>query len=165
MNRIKLGDVMFSVVADGKKISRIFITILLFSVLILSLVLTVRCEDNEKGSIKLTSIEKRANFLNSLGYDTDTAVSEEEKEILIPYEFSDVYKSYNALQQSAGYDLLPFAGNYVKQYTIKLKVNGRNDVYAHLLLYNEILIGGDITALSLDDGYMLPLENKDKKQE
>lgn len=157
---------MFSVVTSGKKISRVLVAVLLFTVLIVTVVFTASGEGGEQSVIiNGSDRESRIEFLKGLGFETDSKIDEEVKDVAIPYEFSDVYKNYNSLQQSAGYDLIPFAGKNIKQYTIKLKVDGRNDVYAHLLVYDGNIIGGDITALSVDDGYMLPLENKNKKQE
>lgn len=157
---------MFTVVASGKKISRVLIILLLSAVLLTAVVFTASGKSDENvAEIKAENSESRADFLNSLGYDIDTAVKEEKREVVIPYEFSDIYNSYNLLQQSAGFDLIPFKGKTVTQYTVKLNENGRNDVYAHILIFDGNIIGGDITALSVDDGYMLPLENKNKKQE
>lgn len=157
---------MFSVVASGKKISRVLVGVLLFTVLIVTVVFTASGEEKAQKVIQNGSDKtSRIAFLKGLGFDVDLSIDEESKDVAIPFEFSDVYKNYNSLQQSAGYDLTAFAGKNVKQYTLKLSVDGRNDVYAHLLVDGGNIIGGDITALSVDDGYILPLENKNKKQE
>ncbi len=100
---------------------------------------------------------QRIDFLKSLGYTPDSSYSEQTKDVEIPYVFSDVYKEYNELQVSAGFDLYQFSGKKVKLYTLKLDYPHRNDVYANLLLYDGEIIGGDITALSFSDGFMIPL--------
>jgi len=33
----------------------------------------------------------------------------------------------------------------------------RTDVYAHLLVANDVVIGGDISALSVENGFIKPL--------
>lgn len=54
-------------------------------------------------------------------------------------------------------DLTPYRGRGAVLYTYKIKDAQRNDVYAHLIVLNNEIIGGDITAISVTDGYELPL--------
>lgn len=101
--------------------------------------------------------QQRVSFIQKLGYTVDTGVAEEKKEIVVPFTFSGVYKTYNDIQKQAGYDLMRFCGKKVTVYTYKLSDKVRDDVYAHIITYDNSLIGGDIAAISVEDGYMLPL--------
>lgn len=149
---------MLSSVVSGKKISWISVVVLLVFSLVLTIVISVKSVEAEEGVLPDgESFNKRCEFIESLGYEVDDTVSEEKQNILIPSEFSDVYENYNALQKQVGFNLLPFAGSKAEQYTLKLRDTSRNDVYAHLMVLNGKIIGGDISALSISDGYMLPL--------
>ena len=65
----------------------------------------------------------------------------------IPQEQSEVYKRYNALQKSQGYDLSQYAGKTVMRYVYKINnfPGATEPVYATLLIYKNQVIGGDIT--------------------
>lgn len=149
---------MFSCVTTKKRISTVF--------LVMILVLTLFCAVLWRaGSVRgaqesgptVAEYFDRVDFLNSLGYTVDSSVPEEKKEIEIPYVFSSVYEEYNAVQQRAGYDLSDDGGKQVQLYTLKLCDSERNDVYAHLIVSDSRIIGGDIAALSAEDGFMNPL--------
>ncbi|MBQ4154866.1 MAG: DUF4830 domain-containing protein [Clostridia bacterium] len=151
---------MFAVVTSGKKIYKVFTVCLLVAVLICSIAFTVNNsakaeEDFPKGATH----NERINFLSKMGYSADIKNEEQKSEIFIPAEFSSVYNNYNSLQKSAGYDLLPFAGKKATLYSVKLEDKTRDDLYAHIIVYEGNIIGGDISALSVDDGFMLPLKN------
>jgi len=102
--------------------------------------------------------EQRLAFLRRLELSVvETPV--EEQTVLIPAEFSDVYESYNRMQQSAGYDLLPYAGRQVTRYCYRIMdyKDCSDVVYADLLVCDGKIIGGDIHSISLN-GFMVPLE-------
>ena len=65
----------------------------------------------------------------------------------IPEEMSDVFRRYNALQLSQGYDLQNFSGKTVMRYVYEI-VNypeATEKVLATLLVHRGKVIGGDIT--------------------
>ena len=99
----------------------------------------------------------RILYLKNLGYEVDEIEAEENKNIEIPQSFNDVYTEYNNLQKRAGFNLADYKGCAAVLYTYKLKNMQRNDVYAHLIVLKDEIIGGDITALSVQDGFELPL--------
>ncbi len=154
---------MFFKVTTKKTLSRCFlVSILLIVILSSGLFLFSNSVRGEKLPKNAHTIEKRVQFVENLGVFVDGTFLEEEKEVEIPYKFSDVYEQYNSLQQKAGYNLKEYCGKKVVHYTLKLSDETRNDVYAHLLVYNGYVIGGDISAIAVDDGYMLPLiKNKE----
>lgn len=108
------------------------------------------------GGIKTN--EDRIIFLNQRGLE----VSENEvemKEIIIPIEFDEVYTKYNELQVSQGFNLEKFKGKTAEMYTY-LVMNSeekQSEIYANILIYDNKIIGGDISSASLD-GEILALD-------
>ena len=88
-----------------------------------------------------------------MGYEV-TPQYVEVKEVLIPDEFDDVFAGYNDLQLSAGMDLEPYHGKRVKCWTYEiLNYPGEETVLAHLYVYKDKVVGGDIASTALD-GFM-----------
>lgn len=108
------------------------------------------------GGIKTN--DDRIIFLNQRGLD----VSDEEidmKEVIIPMEFDAVYTKYNELQVSQGFNLEKFKGKTAEMYTY-LVLNfddSKGETYANILIYDNKIIGGDISSSTLD-GEMLSLD-------
>ena len=96
----------------------------------------------------------RISYLERLDLEVDDS-STSSKEIVIPYEFSDVYKSYNAIQREAGFDLEKYRGTTATLYTYS--VSGNEELEIHLIVANGKIIGGDIASVRLD-GEMKPLK-------
>lgn len=99
----------------------------------------------------------RLNFVKNLGY-TVLSDQPETKKVNIPDVFYDVYKNYNALQKSSGYDLSQYKGCEVTIYTYTINTpNGyTGECVINLIVYNDRIIGGDISSAALG-GFMLPL--------
>ncbi len=106
----------------------------------------------------------RIQYIEKLGY-TVKSVPPDVKNIIIPSEFSDVYKSYNELQLKSGFDLMKYRGEIAATYSYYLlnykDESGelRTDVRLTLIIWNGYIIGGDIASTRLD-GFMLPLVNQ-----
>lgn len=154
---------MFFYVATRKKLrAALTVTLLLAA---LGAFLALQAASLNQTACNIAADPKaRADYLKSLNYTVDETVPEQFENIEIPTVFSAVYENYNLLQKRAGMDLTPYKGQRVVRFTYKLEVLGRDDVYAHLLQQKDCIIGGDITALSVADGYELPLlkaENAD----
>lgn len=100
------------------------------------------------------SVQARAQFLTSHGYEFDIS-SEQKKQTIIPSVFDEVYEKYNQLQISQGFDLTDFQGKTVDIYTIKIDNYGENqdNVYATIMVYDGDIIGGDVHSTELD-GFM-----------
>lgn len=108
---------------------------------------------------RLDSRSLRAEYLKSLGYEIDESFTEEIKVILLPTRFSKVYLNYNELQKQNGFNLEKYKGFYITQYTVKVfDETKRDDLYAHILLHNGRLIGGDVATTAID-GFMKGLKN------
>ena len=89
-------------------------------------------------------------FLKSFGYKSeDKAVQIEE--VIIPSRFDEKYTAYNELQKVSGFDLEKFAGKTVKKYTFRLLEypDTNDEVIANILVYNDRVIGGDISSTTL----------------
>ncbi len=100
-------------------------------------------------STGVASNDARVEFLKSFGWDVTTSPAES-SQVKIPQQSSEVYDRYNALQKSQGYDLTQYAGKTVMRYVYKINnYPGATDpVYATLLIYQNQVIGGDITNTS-----------------
>ncbi len=97
--------------------------------------------------------EERVAFLQSFGWEVE-AQAAETREVMIPAEFNDVYTAYNAMQQAQGFDLLPYAGQVCTQYNYRItNYPEKTEVFATLLVYGRIVIGGDVACAEVD-GFM-----------
>lgn len=97
--------------------------------------------------------EERVAFLQSFGWEVE-AQAAETREVMIPAEFNDVYTAYNAMQQAQGFDLLPYAGQVCTQYKYRItNYPEKTEVFATLLVYGRIVIGGDVAYAEVD-GFM-----------
>lgn len=149
---------MFGFIITKKKISNIL--------LVLVLVITLLCLVVFKASDRATPVAlqpgtdplERIAFIENMGYKVNKDISEEAKEIEIPYVFNDIYKQYQAIQQKAAYDLEKYAGSKATLYTYSLIYESRTDVYAHLIVVDGKIVGGDISALSVENGFINPLK-------
>ncbi len=90
--------------------------------------------------------DARVKILTDLGWDV-TLSPAQSMEVRIPQESSQVFDRYNDLQKSQGYDLSKLAGKTVTRYlyTITNYPGATEPVYASLLVYQNRLVGGDIT--------------------
>ena len=103
----------------------------------------------ETSAPSVSGNDGRVEFLRSFGWEVSTA-PKESSQVKIPEEMSDVYRRYNALQQSQGYDLSTFAGKSVMRYVYQINnyPGATEPVYATLLISKNQIIGGDITDTS-----------------
>ena len=97
---------------------------------------------------------ERISFLESFGY----TVSEDPvdvRTVTIPKEFSEIYTEYNKMQKAQGFDLLHFRGKEVKQYVYLITYYSglEAEVHATMLVYQNIIIGGDVSSAEIN-GFM-----------
>jgi hypothetical protein len=99
----------------------------------------------ERRSNAAKTNEERVAFLASYGWEVDPQALEI-LEVVIPEKFDEVYAAYNDMQKSQGFDLSGNAGRRVKRYAYRItNYPGTNDpVRAHILVYRDRVIGGDI---------------------
>lgn len=106
----------------------------------------------------------RVEFAQSIRCEIKPEVLEQ-KEIIIPAEFSDVYESYNSIQKKAGYDLSKYKGCPITIYTYSVLDYGfftqEDNARLNLMVYNGRIVGGDISTVDLT-GIMLPLVREEE---
>lgn len=97
---------------------------------------------------------ERINFLKEYGWETGEEPIEI-SEIIIPSEFNDTYENYNNIQKSQNLDLKNYKGKRVRTYRYEVKnyPETEKEVYANLLVYNGMIIGGDVSSAELG-GFM-----------
>ena len=148
---------MFGFIITKKRISNIMLVTVLVLTL-LSLVIFKSTDGVEAEVLQPATAEiERIAFIENLGYKVNRNQPEQKKQIEIPYILNDVYKEYVKIQNSAGYYPEKYAGKRVDLYTYEIFFENRTDVYAHLLVADEKIIGGDISALSVENGFIYPL--------
>ena len=102
----------------------------------------------------ISTNEKRIDFLQSYGWKVD-AQPVEVVEVTIPQTFNQVYQNYNEIQKKQGFDLAKFRGKRVKRWTYNItNYPGYSQrVYGNLLIYDNSVIGGDVSTVALN-GFM-----------
>jgi len=121
-----------------------------------------------QGSVVKTAVQNidastndgRLAFLKNYGWEV-SGTPVEVVEVIIPKTFNTVYTNYNAIQKSQGFDLSKFKGERVKRWTYDVKnyPGGVQNVRANLLVYNNKVVGGDVSSVALD-GFMQGLSIK-----
>lgn len=121
--------------------------------------LSVQSVETKLDSInfKAGNNKERLQFISQFGWEVSDE-PEEVCEIIIPQEFDDVYNNYNELQLKQDCDLRDYAGLRVKRWTYIIKnYPGYSEtdtcVRINLLIYNGIVIGGDVSSTELS-GFM-----------
>ncbi len=111
------------------------------------------------GAVVIKAPEDCVSYLKDLGYETDP-VSADTRTVRIPAEFDDVYRSYNEMQKTCGFDLEKYAGKRVELTTLRVtNWPDGEEVLADLLVYKKQVIGGAIYTASVD-GFMQGLTPK-----
>ncbi len=106
---------------------------------------------------QITDNSSRVNFIKSLGF-TPNETLHEEKSIIIPENFTDVWLGYNKIQKQAGYDLSLYCGKSAKLYKYEIPdFKEGNEAFVNLIVLDGRVIGGDISSTQLN-GFMLPLK-------
>lgn len=101
--------------------------------------------------------EDRTAYLGGWGWQVSPkAVLIEELEL--PKEFGEEYSEYLSLQTGQGFDLAKYAGKRVKRYTYDVLnyPGGDSGVQAHLLIYKNTVVGGEIMGDSFLHGLEMP---------
>lgn len=109
---------------------------------------------NPKG---VRSAEDRTAYLQAWGWQVASEPTLVE-ELAMPKEFGEEYSQYLELQSAQGFDLTKYAGKRIKRYTYDVLnyPNGDTGVIAHLLIYKNTVIGGEIMGDSFLHGLQVP---------
>ncbi len=133
------------------------LAVLLCSVVLL-FVFTAQFFSVKANDIDVSTNAKRVQYINTLGI-TLQSDNFAQKTVVIPQEFSDVYKKYNALQIEAGFNLLNYCGKEVSVYTY----NKDDQTVVNLIVYKGRLVGGDVASLNIN-GEMTALKGKNNDE-
>lgn len=98
--------------------------------------------------------DQRVAFLEYFGWKVVIDPTEV-AEVEIPSEFDEVYQNYNSIQKQQGMDLETYKGKTVQRYAYLVTnyPDGKTNVFAHLLICDNLIIGGDVSSSELD-GFM-----------
>ncbi len=144
----------------GKK--RLIALIVCLGIVTIGMFFFPRGGDESEPSFQVqgATADQRIAFLAQFGWEVEPEPVEI-REVVIPETFDDVYTRYNVLQKEQGMDLLPYAGKTCKQWIYRITnypLSGE-EVRAVLLVYDGIVIGGDISSVELD-GFMTGFEGE-----
>lgn len=142
------------------KTSAVLIVLAVAAILILLTIAIGNCSGSTE--TKVGSSDDVAEFLESLGWTLDET-SVQERAVIIPKEFSEIYMEYNSLQKAQGYDLINYCGKQVTIFTYAVtnysSYSGK--VVADVYVLEGRVIGGDVHSLELD-GFMHGLSKNSK---
>ncbi len=146
----------FNIVKINRRLCRISAILLLLAAVIVYD--AVAASTAAKKDAIESGTRNRISYIGNYGWEI-SAESEQKKSVTVPPEFDNVYTEYNALQKKQGFDLEPFKGKTVEQYTYEVKnyPNEPENVFLHILVYKGKVIGGDVCSLKLD-GFMVGIK-------
>ncbi len=141
--------------------------IVISGVLLVAIIALLATNSSDEASTQTNATVKniktnddRVAYLSGLGWDVSSE-PEETQEVLIPSEWDEIFTAYNEMQKLTGFDLDKLKNKKVMRYTYKLNnyPSDNGDVYATVLVYKKMIVGGDIQSRRLD-GFMTGLEKK-----
>ncbi len=95
-------------------------------------------------------------FISDFGYSVK-GEPDEIAEVIIPFEFNDVYLNYNEIQKKQGYDLTEYCGKRVKRWTFTITdypdYENTEYIKINILIFGGKVIGGDVCSVK-SDGFM-----------
>lgn len=152
---------MFVVSLSSSNLKKLFGVV--FALVLVSLVALFFVNSQNNVTVKKVSLhtaetaDDRLKFISDFGWIVDEDPVEV-RQIAIPQEFDDVYKNYNQIQLSQGYDLTKYAGRSAKRWTYVVRnypdVSENEDyVRINLIVCDGKIIGGDVCSIKLD-GFM-----------
>ncbi len=149
---------VFSVTAKKLKYigaaAAVFLLAVLGGVYLVSTTETAQVLGSTGFDLRAGTEEQRLSFFSQFGWSVDPD-SKAVKEVILPEEPDDVYKSYNELQLSQGFDLMPYYGKRVKCYSYDVlnHPSKSETVRGTILVYRGKVIAGDVASAALD-GFM-----------
>jgi hypothetical protein len=142
------------------------LAVVVLAVILIAIILIAGSADRAGSKSKETAAlsavvknnDQRVKYLNSLGWEVEKKALEEQK-VVIPRDFSDVYKKYNEIQLAQGFDLSKYGGVEATRYTYKVLnyPDCDSNVVADIIIYRNHVIAGDIQSNAMD-GFMVGLK-------
>lgn len=165
---------MFVVSLSGRNIKKVVLfSVVAVCVLLIGFFFVNRMvESTEKADVAFStaagSDQERLHFISCFGWKVDEEPVEV-REVIIPLVFDDVYRNYNEIQLSQGFDLSGFAGQRVKRWTYIIRnypgtTIDDDYVRINLLVKDGYVIGGDVCSIKLD-GFMHGFSNPNLSEE
>lgn len=127
--------------------------LLIAALLIASDIVSRHADESKVTAADGETSEQRVQFLQSYGWEVGKQT--EEKQIVIPTVWNDVYEKYNSILLTEGFDLSDYKGVVATRYTYEI-LNYPEDitgVYANILVFEGKIIGGDVCTYAID-GFM-----------
>ena len=149
---------IFSIKAGRKKIFMGLAAILLVITAVMVVAKLFHSEpvassEGKTYTLSAESNDQRVAFLKQFGWQVNTEPLEM-KDVTIPAQFDDVYIQYNNIQKEQGLDLSPYAGKTCRQWVYAVtNYPQATDVRATILVYDNKVVGGDLSTVQLD-GFM-----------
>lgn len=141
--------VVMTAKVDKKRIGLVLAIVAALIVTILILVGSPGGKSSQGTPVSIRTNDQRVSYLSQYGWDVVVSPVQT-RQVMIPTELSEVFERYNALQVSQGFDLTQYTGKTVTQYVYQIEnyPNATDPVYATLLIYDEQVIGADVTDTS-----------------
>lgn len=100
---------------------------------------------------KIKSNSDRINFIKQFGWEVE-AQPLREQQVVIPAEFDKIFAAYNEIQRAQGLDLSSFKKKNVMRYTYTVTnyPNYDGTVYVNILVYRNVVIGGDVCSADVN---------------
>ncbi len=133
---------VFSYKTTKKQLFWAVVCAFLLLAIVLTLAFTPQKTTDTAAPQAAATAEDGAAYLRALGYEVTGG---DVREIRLPDEPDETLSAYNALLQKAGKDLTPYLGKRVKYRTYTVKNHGSGAATAHLYMYKDTIIAGDIT--------------------
>ncbi len=153
---------MFVVTAKLSKAKIAIIGIVIIAIIAAVILLVIGGDKpKEPQSVTVSSNDDRVAFLASYGWSVNAEPVQTQK-VLIPQSVeSEVFSRYNELQISQGFDLTDYAGEKAMRYVYEVLnyPDATAPVYATVLVFDNTVIGGDITCSAPDapiHGFAMP---------
>lgn len=139
---------MFVITTKVSKTKLAALVTLLIGVLVLAAILaatktgTTEAADARNGETN----EARVAYITQQGWQVN-AEPVQTQSIKIPMEDSEVFRRYNELQQSQGFDLTQYAGRQATRYVYEVlnAEASEGPVYATIFVLDGKIVGGDVT--------------------
>lgn len=109
---------------------------------------------------KIKTNDDRIAFLKQFGWEVEASPVKEQA-VIIPSEFDKIFSAYNEIQRAQGLDLTSFKKKSVMRYTYVVKnyPNYDGEVYVNILIYRNVVIGGDVCSADIN-GFVHGFERK-----
>jgi len=155
--------VLFVVSVSSRKFKKIGIVVAAV-MLVMGVVTIYSCFSDTNNSINKSTATNNVvegtsgilGFISSFGWEVINE-PDDVREVIIPVEFDDVYKNYNEIQISQGYDLEKYAGERVKKWSFTItnypEYEECDYIKINILVFEGKVIGGDVCSVKLD-GFM-----------